>query len=364
MNRRHFLTSLGGGMLSISRSSAAPPAAPADLTKQLETLRQKHQVPALTASRFGVEGLLFQSVTGFRKAGGTTPVTPDDFWHYGSMTKAMTATLLATYVQEGRLQWDDPLGKLIPESCRKAHPRTKDITVLQLLQHRSGLRANLLSWWILPRADQRGEILRLAAPPGADPPAAGSYLYSNVGYAIAGHIAEKLDGRPWEALLEKRVFQPLKITAGQGPVGTEGKDDQPWPHDEKGRALPANGSASDNPPSLGPAGRVHASLQNYARFAADQLRGAAGQPALLKPALYQILHGPDPVSHYACGWGIADRPWADGRCLTHTGSNNANFSAVWLAPEKAFGVFATCNQGGPAAAAACDAACSLLIQHG
>ena len=327
MNRRHFLTSLGGGMLSISRSSAAPPAAPADLTKQLETLRQKHQVPALTASRFGVEGLLFQSVTGFRKAGGTTPVTPDDFWHYGSMTKAMSATLLATYVQEGRLQWDDPLGKLIPESCRKAHPRTKDITVLQLLQHRSGLRANLLSWWILPRADQRGEILRLAAPPGADPPAAGAYLYSNVGYAIAGHIAEKLDGRPWEALLEKRVFQPLKITAGQGPVGTEGKDDQPWPHDEKGSALPANGPASDNPPSLGPAGRVH-------------------------------------VSHYACSWGIADRPWADGRCLTHTGSNNANFSAVWLAPEKAFGVFATCNQGGPAAAAACDAACSLLIQHG
>ena len=363
MNRRHFLTSLGGGAISFTQGQAAPTDTAAGLQEKLEALRQKHRVPALAAARVRVDGLAIQTVTGFRKAGGSTPVTQADLWHYGSMTKAMTATLLATYVQEGRLHWDDSLGKLIPESCRKAHPRTKDITVLQLLQHRSGLRANLLSWWLLPRADQRGEILRLAAPPGADWPEAGSYLYSNVGYAIAGHLAEKLDGQTWETLLEKRLFRPLKITAGQGPAGTEGKEDQPWPHDSKGQPLPVNGPGCDNPPSLGPAGRVHASLENYARFAADQLRGAAGQPALLPTALYKILHTPDPISHYACGWGIADRPWAAGRCLTHTGSNNANYAAVWLAPEKAFGVFAACNQGGPAAAEACDAACSLMIQH-
>ena len=364
MNRRHFLTSLGGGAISLTHGQAASKDTAAGLQEKLEILRLKHRVPALAAARLGVDGLLIQSVTGFRKAGGSTPVTASDLWHYGSMTKAMTATLLATYVEEGRLQWDDPLGKLIPESCRKADPRTKDITVLQLLQHRSGLRANLFSWWLLPRAAQREEILRLAAPPGTDWAASGSYLYSNVGYAIAGHLAEKLDGKPWEVLLEKRLFKALKITAGQGPVGTEGKDDQPWPHDSKGSALPVNGPRCDNPPSLGPAGRVHASLENYARFAADQLRGAAGQSALLPAALYKILHTPDPASHYACGWGVADRSWAGGRCLTHSGSNNANFSVVWLAPEKAFGVFAACNQGGPAAAEACDAACSLMIQHG
>jgi len=221
MNRRHFLTSLGGGAISFTQGQAAPTDTAAGLQEKLEALRQKHRVPALAAARVRVDGLAIQTVTGFRKAGGSTPVTPADLWHYGSMTKAMTATLLATYVQEGRLHWDDSLGKLIPESCRKAHPRTKDITVLQLLQHRSGLRANLLSWWLLPRADQRGEILRLAAPPGADWPEAGSYLYSNVGYAIAGHLAEKLDGQTWETLLEKRLFRPLKITAGQGPAGTD-----------------------------------------------------------------------------------------------------------------------------------------------
>ena len=160
--------------------------------------------------------------------------------------------------------------------------------------------------------------------------------------------------------MEKRIFQPLKMTAGHGPTG----ENQPWPHGPKGTPLPLNGLMSDNPPSLGPAGRVHASLTDYARFAADHLRGAAGRPALLQPESYQTLHRPDPASHYACGWGLAERPWAGGRCLTHTGSNNANFSVVWLAPEKGFGVVAVCNQAGEAAAAACDAACSLMIRQG
>jgi CubicO group peptidase (beta-lactamase class C family) len=357
MKRRPFLAICSGSLLAPSSAWSAD----LEWQEKLEAIRQKHQVPALAAARFDGKAIVRQAVTGLRKAGGRRSVTVDDLWHLGSMTKAMTATLLATYVQDGRLKWEDTLEKLIPDSCQKAAPGVRGITVLQLLQHRSGLPANLTSWWLLPGAGQRDQILRLAAPAGGKDPVPGTYLYSNVGYAVAGHIAEKLERRPWEDLIQKRLFKPLKITAGQGPVGTEGKDDQPWPHDAKGSPLPGNGPASDNPPSLGPAGRVHASMANYARFAADHLRGAKGGSALLRPELYQTLHRPDPVSQYACGWGTPERPWAGGRCLTHTGSNNANFFVAWLAPEKGFGVLAACNQGGPAAEAACDAACSLMI---
>lgn len=358
MDRRSFLQTLGGGFLAAPLISPAQAEPAVSLARKLDAIRQKHKVPALAAARFGPDGLIRQSVCGVGKAGGNTPVTENDLWHLGSMTKAMTAALLGTYVQEGRLRWEDPLGKLIPEVCQAAHPGVKDITVLQLLQHRSGLPANLPSWWAA-RAGQRGQILALAAPPSCKLPPPGTFLYSNIGYAVAGHLAEKLDGAQWEELIEKRLFRPLKMTAGQGPTG----EGQPWPHDLHGKPLPANGPVADNAPSLGPAGRVHASLTEYARFAADQLRGASGRPALLKPDIYQILHRPDPVSHYACGWGIAERLWAGGRCLTHTGSNTANFSVIWMAPEKAFGVVAACNRGGEAAAAACDSACSLMIQH-
>lgn len=350
-----------GGSSLLAPSSSLLAAEPA-LQEKLESIRQKHQVPALGAARFDHHGIVNQAVTGLRKAGGRREVKVDDLWHLGSMTKAMTATLLATYVQDGRLKWEDTLEQLIPEACKGAAPGVRGITVLQLLQHRSGLPANLTSWWLLPGAGQRDQLLRTAAPAGGKDPVPGTYLYSNVGYAVAGHLAEKLDKKPWEELIQKRLFKPLKITAGQGPAGTEGKEDQPWPHDANGKPLPGNGPASDNPPSLGPAGRVHASMANYALFAADHLKGGRGEAsALLKPELYQTLHRPDPVSLYACGWGTPERPWAGGRCLTHTGSNNANFFVAWLAPAKGFGVLAACNQAGPAAEAACDAACSFLI---
>lgn len=212
MLRRHFLSTLGSGLL-VGGSS---PAATASLTSQLEAVRSKHSLPALGAARFNLDGLTHEAATGFRKAGGTRPVTTRDIWHLGSMTKAMTASLLATYVAEKRLDWDDDLEKLIPHACRGAAPAAARITLRQLLQHRSGLPANLRSWWGLPRADQRGEILSLAAPSAAKLPPAGTFLYSNAGYAIAGHIAESLFAA-WIA--PGKGFGVIAATNQGGPAG-------------------------------------------------------------------------------------------------------------------------------------------------
>lgn len=373
MNRRHFLPTLGSGLIPLAclptvtgfaASAKSSPANPPDeLSAALEAIRQKHNIPALAAGLVTLKGLQRSAATGVRKAGTTVPVTTRDVWHIGSMTKAMTATLLATFVETGALKWDDTLGKLLPKNCQGAAPAAKDITVRQLLEHRSGLPANLISWLAAPRVDQRGQILRLAAPEGSAIKPGEAFLYSNVGYVIAGHIAEKLGGKHWEELLELRVLKPLSMTAGYGPVGTPGQTDQPWPHDALGHPLPTNGPLADNPPVMGPAGRVHLTLASYARFAADHLRGGAGKRGLLEPDTYKALHTPALGGDYACGWITAERPWAGGRCLTHTGSNNANFFVAWLAPLKGFAVIAATNQAGEAAAKACDDACSLLIQQ-
>lgn len=368
MNRRQFIPLMGSGLLLPREASAVLPkpktaVGPDELTKALEEIRQRHKVPALAAGLLTVKGLQRAAATGLRKAGTAVPVTVKDLWHIGSMTKAMTATLLATFVESGALKWDDTLGKLLPGDCKGTAPAAKDITVRQLLEHRSGLPANLISWLAAPRVEQRGEILRLAAPEGAVIKPGEAYLYSNVGYTIAGHIAEKLGGKHWEELMDLRIFKPLEMVAGYGPAGRQGKTDQPWPHADNGQPLPDNGPLSDNPPSMGPAGRVHCSLSNYARFAADHLRVAGGKPILLKAETYASLHTPALGGDYACGWITAERPWAGGKCLTHTGSNNANFFVAWLAPAKGFAVIAACNQAGEEAAKACDDACSLLIEQ-
>ena len=360
MNRRRFVFVSAAMMPALVRGAKDESG---ELTALFEAIRQKHGVPALTGGLISTKGLALSAATGLRKAGGSTPVTHSDLWHLGSMTKAMTATLLGTFVMEGRLKWDATLGRLLPDLLERATPEAKAVTVRHLLTHRSGLPANLAHWGALPAAGNRADIVRrecakkLLSEPGS------TYLYSNLGYMTAGVIAERLNGKIWEQVITARVFKPLGMKMGFGGTGTEGKEDQPWPHTGDGRPMPNNGPAVDNPTSLGPAGTCHAALAEYAKFVADHLRGAAGKHAMLPQGVYKELHTPPEGADYACGWQVAERDWAGGTTLTHTGTNTMNYSVVWMAPKKGFAVVAACNQGGDKAAAACDEVCSLLISR-
>ncbi len=360
MNRRRFVFVSAAIMPALARAAQHESAG---LTALFEEIRHQHGVPALTGGLISTKGLQESAATGLRKAGGSTPVTNADFWHLGSMTKAMTATLLGTFVAEGKLKWDASLGTLLPALMGRATPKAKTITVRHLLTHRSGLPANLPHWDALPAAGNRADIVRregakkLLSEPGS------TYHYSNLGYVTAGVIAERLGGRIWEQVIIARLFKPLGMKIGFGGTGTEGKEDQPWPHTADGRPMPNNGPAMDNPASLGPAGTCHAALPEYAKFVADHLRGAAEKDALLPQGVYRELHTPPEGTDYAGGWRVMERDWAGGTVLTHNGSNTMNYAVVWMAPQKGFAVVAACNQAGDKAAAACDDVCSLLISR-
>ena len=124
-----------------------------------------------------------------------------------------------------------------------------------------------------------------------------------------------------------------------------------------------NGPSVDNPPVMGPAGRVHCTLQDWSCFVADQLRGARGAPAMLKASSYSTLHTPPFEGDYALGWIVTERDWAGGVALNHTGSNTMNYANVWVAPNRNFAVLVCINQGGDAAFKASDAAASALINY-
>jgi CubicO group peptidase (beta-lactamase class C family) len=174
---------------------------------------------------------------------------------------------------------------------------------------------------------------------------------------------ENLTGRTWEQLMRERLFEPLGMTsAGFGGTGTRGQIDQPWPHRDDGKPMRANGPEIDNPPVLGPAGTVHATIGDWAKFIADQLRGARGGAGLLKPESYVLLHTPPFAGEYAPGWLVVRRDWAGGRALNHCGCNTMNYANAWLAPERDFAVLACANQGGDKAFKATDEAVSALIR--
>src|SRR4030095_2402626 len=93
-------------------------------------------------------------------------------------------------------------------------------------------------------------------------------------------------------------------------------------HGPDGKPVP-RGAGADNPAAIAPAGRVHCTIGDWAKFVALHVRGESkGGATLLSPEALVKLHAPvADEAHYAMGWIVTDRPWAGGRALTHSGSN-------------------------------------------
>jgi CubicO group peptidase (beta-lactamase class C family) len=377
-NLRVFAVALVLAILTVAWASSGPGqparvAAPTEkqLRELLEPIRKKHDLPALAAAVVNSKGVVALAAVGVRKRGEEVRVTPGDQFHLGSDTKAMTATMIASLVESGKLTWETTLEKALPELAPSMAAELRKVTLVQLLTHHSGLRKDLKGgWWQIPRKgttrEQRKAALKLALAEKPVHAPGTKFLYSNLGYVVAGAMAEEAAGETWETLMEKQLFRPLGITtAGYGAMGRPGKVEQPWGHDEKGQPVEP-GPLGDNPPVMGPAGRVHCSLGDWGKFIADQLRGARGGRALLRPDTYKKLHTSSFKDEFYTvgGWGgRAKSRRAAGLVLEHDGSNTMNYAAAWLAPGRDFAVLVVANQGMPAGEEGCHEAREQILKR-
>lgn len=355
-------------------SAAGSEPGPADCADVLERVRAQFQLPALAAVVVRDDRVVALGAVGIRRLGRDVPVTAQDKFHLGSITKSMTATVAARLVERGTIRWDATLQDVFPERARRFDPAYRGVTLEQLLAHRGGVPASLESdgiWASLwgrsdsPREQRLYLLDRVTARPPAMAPGT-RMLYSNAGYALAGAMLERTANQPWEDLMRAELFEPLGMTsAGFGAPAAPGPLDQPWghvPHNKTFQPVPP-GPRADNPPAIAPAGAVHASLPDLARYLRFHLRGARGKETRLTPTSFEKLHTPVGDGNYALGWVVVSRNWAGGRALMHAGSNTSFFAVVWLAPARNFALAVATNAGGSEAEQACDQTAWLLIQQ-
>jgi len=303
------------------------------LKEQLESIRAELGVPALGALVGDSRGVRAFASVGVRRAGTEDPIRPDDPFHIGSCTKAMTATVAARLVEQGKLRWETTLAEAFPQLKQAIHSDYHTVTLRQLLYHRAGLPEDRTPdpALFLRLRSLEGEMRRqrleatkwmLERTPAATPDT--HFAYSNFGYMVAGAMLEQVAQRSWEQLLQEHLFKPLRMrAAGFGPpkqvAGHNGKPPQP--------------RQFDNPPVLGHAGRVHCSLRDWAAFARLHLRGARGEKTtLLRPESFAALHADPYRQGYAMGWGV--RQMDTKRILLHAGSNTLWFAVMQLEPER------------------------------
>ena len=317
----------------------------------LEKIRVEHELPALGGIAIVDGEVKAVGAVGLRKFKGREKVTVDDKWHIGSCTKSMTATLAATFVEEGKLTWDSTIGEVLGRKVRM-RDEYEDVTLKMLVTNRSGMVGDIPNGLMIKAYLSTGnrdvakrrkrfaeDLLKLE--PEFEPGT--KYTYSNAGFIVAGVMLETISGKSWEELMQERLFEPLKMeSAGFGGAASRRKEDQPWGHSTKTEPQ-SPGPRADNPDVLGPAGTVHCSLKDLARYVKMHAAHEVG-PVLKKRETFELLQTiAEGNDDYACGWVVTDRPWAKGPAIFHNGSNTMNYCLIWFAPRRKFAAIAVTN---------------------
>ena len=304
------------------------------IKKELKKVILEGKAPGMIAAVISSDGIIKIGSAGVRKAGTSVSMTDKDLVHLGSCTKAMTSTMIATLVAEGKMSWDMKLTEAIPELKNDINPDLQNTSLWQLLTHRAGIPNDPIDWYAYADKDikdRRFSILKdniKLAPAYTD----GEFHYSNYGYVVAACMAEQITGLSWEVLMKERLFEPLGMTtAGFGDPVKNKSTDQPWGHKRSWIGNKWKPSRKYYGEVISPAGRVHCSVEDWAKFISLQL---PGENTILDRVILNKLI--EPVGPYAGGWVVfqeTEQPWAKGIVLVHGGSNEIWYAAVMVAPN-------------------------------
>ena len=303
------------------------------------------------------DGKLETAVTGVREIGKDARVGADDPWCVGSIGKPLCSTVIGLLIEKGKLRFETTLAEALPDVTMK--PGYRDVTLEQLMKHRGGVPqdesfrapdvkriAGDAKTPLEVRTRYVADIL--SREPIAKPDE--RFAYSNAGYALLSHVAERAAGMPYEDLLRKTVFEPLGMSRsfiGAATLPAE-RPSGHVPGPSGLRAMNMGGALESMVAGAG--GGVWCSVGDLAKFGGAHLAGLRGEDGFLKAETVDRLHSGAPEggpenSLYACGWGIHKHP-ATGASHGHNGSNGTMRAELAIFPKTGLVVVAIVNRGG------------------
>ena len=314
------------------------------------------RVPGLAIAVVKDGRIVFAKGYGVRELGKAAPVDTQTLFAIGSTTKAMTSASLGMLVDEGKLRWDDRVTKILP-GFQLADPYvTRELTVRDLLTHRTGLGNADVLWY---RADNSPEEVirrvRFAEPAYS---LRSSFIYQNIMYAVAGQIVATESGMPWERFVRTRIFAPIGMVNSVPLLDSaQRRPNVAAPHDRSGDTIRVISNASVD--AVASAGAVWSSVADMARwmnFVLDSAR--VGGRRLLKPETYAEWLKPETMvtaqefyptarlttphwTTYAFGWFQED--YSGHMVDFHTGSIDGMVAIIGLIPDQRIGIYVLAN---------------------
>jgi len=319
---------------------------------------QDWKVPGLAIAVVRNDSIVFTKGYGVRTVGKPEKVDEHTVFAIGSSSKAFTATLAALMVDEGRMRWDEHASQYLKGLQLFDPYATREITLRDLLSHRSGLARGDLLWYGSDLS--RDEIVRRVRFLEPSWSFRARFGYQNIMYLAAGQAVASVAGKSWDDLIQERIFTPLGMRESNTSTrALAGLPNVASPHaeiDDTLRAIPWR-----NIDNIGPAGSINSTVTDMAQWVRFHLAGGKvnGKQIIAKAALDEEYvpnmvipvsaqaRAINPETHlqsYGMGWFLNDYR---GKGIVQHGGNIDGMSAmVAMMPEEKTGMVILTNKNG------------------
>ncbi|MEK7266729.1 MAG: serine hydrolase [Pseudomonadota bacterium] len=358
--RRILLTAVSG--FSIVSGANAADLSPEQIDGYAKQTISAFHLTGLSLTVVSRESILFQKSYGLRDVNGKTPVDTDTTFPFGSIGKAFTTAALAMLVDEGKMAWNDPVKKYIPEFEMSDPYITAEFSVKDLVTHRSGLPLGAGDLLVFPDADPG--VKDILAAMKHIPPATSfrsEFAYDNQLYVIAGEVLSRIDQKPWADAIASRLFKPLGMKSCDAkPTRAARAKNTVTQHTR----APGDVAATPLDPryiladATAPAGGISCSIADLSKWAQFWLRGAktqSGKQLISTEQASELWTGVTPkaarpdmteragthFSLYGLGWDLSD--FYGELLVSHGGGLLGAVSFFGMLPEKDIAVFLTTN---------------------
>ena len=316
------------------------------------------KVPGAAIAIVRNDSMIFAKGYGIREVGKPERVTERTMFAIGSASKAFTAAGVAILVDEKKVRWDAPAAAYLPGFQLYDPYATRELTVRDILSHRSGLARGDMLWY--GSELDRDEILRRTRFLQPTWSFRAQFGYQNLMYLAAGQVIARVSDMRWDDFIDQRIFEPLGMTSSTTSISAlAGMPDVAKPHaeiDDTVRAIPWR-----NIDNIAPAGSINSHVIDMAQWVRLQLgKGKFSGKQLIDDELVEEMHTPhtvvrldgawkrmNPSAHlmaYGLGWFLNDY---EGRLVVHHGGNIDGMSAlVALMPGEDIGMVILTNMNG------------------
>lgn len=298
-----------------------------------DSIRKAYNIPEICYAVIDEKSTLEIATLGKHSIELTDTATLNDRFHIGSNTKAMTAFIIAKYVEKGKLNWSTKFFDIFPEWKEKSKPEYANITLQDLLSHRAGIQPfqgendpEIPDFKGTPKKkrEQFGQFVLNLEP--VLPDEQNPFIYSNAGYTLATLMLEKKTGKSWEQLVNKVFNKDLKLNVKLSwPENQKQKDT--WGHSfENGKLIPVASTVDYHLDFTEPAGDINIKLKDYIKFIQLNLQGLNDENNYLKADTYKFIH--KGIENYSIGWFNI---YENGKEFsTHSGTAGTYYSLVQI----------------------------------